>query len=62
MMGLTLDKVQGIVRHVLTGLGGSLVALGITGSEEDWSKIVGAVTLVIGLVWSWIVKPPATPA
>lgn len=46
--------ILGIVRHVLTAVGGFLITKGwISGDVEVW---VGAVMTLIGLVWSIIDK------
>lgn len=57
-----MDKVIGIIRHILTFAGGVLIALGVT-SEVDWSSVVtnfdaiaGAVVTLVGIVGSIIAK------
>jgi hypothetical protein len=49
------DQIAGIVRHVLTSLGGALVAGGYLTSEE-WTAVAGALAVLIGLVWSILAK------
>jgi hypothetical protein len=49
------DQVAGIVRHVLTSLGGALVAGGYLTSEE-WTAIAGALAVLIGVIWSILAK------
>ena len=48
------EQALGAVRHVLTGLGGAFLSLGIVGTEDEWSTIVGGVITVGGIVWSWV--------
>ena len=45
------DQVLGIVRHVLTALGGVLVAKGVI-DEGMLTTIVGAVVTLAGTGWS----------
>ena len=49
------DQIAGVVRHVLTSLGGALVAGGYLTSEE-WTAVAGALAVLIGIVWSILVK------
>lgn len=51
------DKVKGLLRHVLTFLGGYLVTQGII-DEAMLAEIVGAVITLTGFVWSWLDKEP----
>jgi hypothetical protein len=51
------DKVKGLLRHVLTFLGGYLVTQGIV-DEAVLSEVVGAVITITGFVWSWLDKQP----
>lgn len=57
-----MDKIMGIVRHVLTFVGGLLVALGVT-SSVDWSSVMtnfdaitGAVVAIVGVIGSIVAK------
>jgi hypothetical protein len=50
------DKIKGLIRHILTFLGGYLVTQGII-DEQTLTEIVGAVITIIGFVWSWTEKP-----
>ena len=45
------EQVKGLIRHVLTFVGGIAVAKGIF-DESGVSEIIGAVMTVIGTVWS----------
>lgn len=45
----------GVIRHVLTSGGGALVAAGYMGSG-DVDAAVGAVLVLVGVVWSAIEK------
>lgn len=48
---MNTDIILGIVRHVLTGLGGALVAKGVIGATM-LEPTVGAVMTIIGVLWS----------
>ena len=52
-----MDKAQimGMVRHVLTTLGGILASKGYIG-ESDVEIVVGAVVIVAGALWSVMQK------
>jgi hypothetical protein len=49
------DAVAGVIRHVLTTAGGALVAAGYFTSDQ-WTTIAGALTVIVGVVWSVISK------
>lgn len=49
------DKVSGLLRHILTFLGGYLVTQGII-DESTLAEVVGAVITLTGFVWSWLDK------
>jgi hypothetical protein len=49
------DDVLGVVRHVLTTLGGALVADGVLSSSQLQDG-VGAVVVIAGIAWSLINK------
>ena len=52
----TKDTVlNGIVRHILTALGGALVTKGMIG-EGELELVVGAVITLAGVVWSAVAK------
>jgi hypothetical protein len=59
------EVVAGFIRHAITALGGALVAAGYS---EEWATIAGALTVLVGVVWSVIAKriansrtiPPST--
>jgi hypothetical protein len=55
------DQIAGIVRHLLTTVGGALVAAGYLTSDE-WTAVAGALAIVIGVVWSIITKRIANAA
>lgn len=50
-------QVAGIVRHVLTFVGGIAVAKGLIDTETA-AQVVGALATIIGVVWSVIAKRP----
>jgi uncharacterized membrane protein YeaQ/YmgE (transglycosylase-associated protein family) len=49
------DQVFGIIRHVLTGIGGALVAKGVI-DEGMALEATGIIMSIVGFVWSYIVK------
>lgn len=49
------DTVMGIIRHILTSVGGAVVATGYVG-QDDYTAIVGGVVALIGVVWSVLDK------
>lgn len=56
-----METVLGLIRHLLTFGGGFLVAKGYL-DEASVSELVGALTTVIGVVWSGIAKSDKFPA
>ena len=62
---LLQNIVGSVLRHLLTGVGGVLVAQGWV-SDADWQKLLaGTIVFVAGLIWSLVQKwqtPPAPPA
>ena len=52
------EQILGIVRHVLTFVGGFLITKGLV-DETFVTEIVGALSTIIGSVWSFIAKVPA---
>ena len=52
---MTKEQILGIIRHVLTFVGGVLVAKGLA-SEALSQELVGATATLIGGVWSIIEK------
>ena len=49
------EQVLGIVRHILTALGGVLVTKGVV-DEGTMTTAVGALATLAGVVWSFIAK------
>ena len=49
------EEVLGIVRHLLTFIGGGVVAKGIV-NESQLFEISGAIMTIIGSVWSVVDK------
>jgi hypothetical protein len=49
------DKISGLLRHILTFVGGYLVTAGII-DEAMLMEVVGAIITIIGFAWSWIGK------
>ncbi len=58
---MNVQEVMGVVRAVLSGVGGILVAKGFLGSS-DMEIIVGAAVSVATVVWSVLQKRGKTPA
>jgi hypothetical protein len=52
---MTGEMIAGVVRHILTTVGGVLVAKGYI-DEGTMTTIVGGAAAAIGFVWSWIAK------
>jgi len=48
---MTQEQVLGVVRHVLTAVGGILIAKGLVG-EGNWTELTGAVMTLAGVIWS----------
>ncbi len=55
---MTKEQVLGVIRHVLTFAGGFLVTKGLV-DEGAVMEVVGAVTTIIGSVWSIVAKKNA---
>lgn len=49
------EAILGLVRHVLTTFGGSLVTHGML-AEADLNVAVGAVVAIAGVAWSMVEK------
>ena len=47
--------IAGVIRHVLTALGGGLVTSGGL-SGDDMNAAIGAITTLVGVVWSVVAK------
>lgn len=50
---MKLTKVNGIIRHLLTIFGGGAMA---TSGEDEIQLAAGAVSAILGLIWSWMAK------
>jgi len=55
MKKLTIEQTLGVVRHSLTFIGGFLVTSGYL-TESMLSAAIGAITTLIGVVWSIVNK------
>jgi hypothetical protein len=51
------EQILGIVRHVLTFIGGFLITKGLI-DETIVTEVIGGVSTLIGAVWSFIAKKP----
>ena len=58
---MNVQEVMGVVRAVLSGVGGILVTKGFLGSS-DVEIVGGAVVSVVTVVWSVLQKRGTTPA
>lgn len=58
---LTQEQIFGIIRHLLTTIGGALVAKGVF-DESMMLEGVGAVMGLVGFVWSYVEKQKAEAA
>lgn len=54
-MKLSREQVLGIIRHVLTFAGGTIVAKGYA-TDGEITQIIGGVITLIGSIWSIIEK------
>ena len=55
---MTTEQILGIVRHILTALGGVLVTKGVV-DEGTMTTAVGAIATLVGVVWSFLAKKKA---
>lgn len=46
-------KILGLVRHILTTIGGSGFAVGVA-TEDEITLIVSGVIALVGVIWSWV--------
>jgi len=53
------EQIMGLVRHVLTFVGGILVAKGLATAEMQ-AELVGGIMTVIGAAWSILSKKTTT--
>jgi hypothetical protein len=52
---MSKEQVMGIVRHVLTFVGGVLVLRGYT-TDADYMALSGLISTAVGSIWSIIAK------
>jgi hypothetical protein len=57
---LSQSQMIGIIRHVLTFIGGILVTDGTINSTTE-NQIIGSLMALIGLIWSIVTKNNPTP-
>lgn len=55
------DQIFGIIRHVLTTLGGVAITKGWI-DEESAIELTGLVMSIIGFTWSFWIKRKSTPS
>lgn len=53
------DQILGLVRHILTFIGGFLITKGVI-DESTSIEAIGAITTLIGSAWSVLSKKPVT--
>ncbi len=58
---MTSDQIGGIIRAILAAIGGFILAKGWV-NAETWAWIVGGLTTVGPVIWSWISNRPASIA
>jgi len=58
---MTGDQIQGIIRAVLAAIGGFILAKGWV-NAETWAWIVGGLSTVGPIVWTWFSNRPAAIA
>lgn len=52
-------SIDGLIRHVLTGVGGVIIAKGLA-DDATIQTIIGGVMALVGLVWSLVNKRQTT--
>lgn len=50
---MSMQQILGLIRHILTTLGGSGMFAGYV-SQDEITAIVGGVVTLIGVIWSWL--------
>ena len=50
-MKLTQEQVNGIARHIMTGLGSILIMKGSV-DESTWFVVTGSVLSIVSILWS----------
>lgn len=57
----TVEQVQGLVRHIMTTLGG-VAFVSAHFDPTAWQTVVGAAAIIGGVVWSYLAKKLAPEA
>ena len=52
---MSKDIILGLIRHLLTFAGGTLIAKGIA-DQAEVSELIGGIMTVIGVIWSMASK------
>jgi hypothetical protein len=55
---MTQEQVTGVIRHVLTAVGGILIAKGLL-ADGQWTELSGAALTLFGVIWSVASKKKA---
>lgn len=58
---MTSDQITGVLRAVLAGIGGFVLAKGWITSEM-WTWITGGVVTIGPIIWTWFANRPASIA
>jgi len=58
---MTSDQVGGIIRAILSAIGGFVLAKGWV-NAETWAWIVGGIATIGPTIWSWYTNKPASIA
>ena len=53
------DQILGLIRHLLTFVGGFLITKGVI-DQGTSVEAIGAITTLIGTIWSVLSKKPVT--
>lgn len=52
---MTQEQVSGVIRHVLSAVGGILIAKGLL-SDGTWTELTGAGMALFSVIWSIVAK------
>jgi hypothetical protein len=52
---MTQEQITGVVRHLLTAVGGILIAKGLI-ADAAWAELTGASLTLFGVIWSVVSK------
>ena len=52
---MSQEQIYGVIRHVLSAVGGILVAKGVL-EGGAWTELTGAAMALVGVIWSIVDK------